>query len=261
MPYTHTKDGIRYYHFKILEGPGLQQAVFTRRGGVSPEPWKGLNVGGTVGDDAQRVSENCRRALCALGRAPESVYDVWQVHGRVVVSTDRPRREHEPHLKADGILTNRPQVTLFMRFADCVPVLLFDPVKRVIGVVHSGWQGTVQRAAAAAVEAMQARYGSRPGDLLAGIGPSIGPDHYEVGPDVVREVHQAFPSHAESLLVPHNGRFRFDLWQANRLVLNECGVHQVEVAEVCTACNLEDWYSHRAEGGKTGRFGALLALG
>lgn len=260
MPFTTTNDGIRYYHFKILDGLGLRQAVFTRRGGVSPEPWKGLNVGGTVGDDALRVAENCRRALNALGRTPESVYDVWQVHGRVVVCADQPRPKHEPHKRADGILTSQPQLTLFMRFADCVPVLLFDPVKRVIGIVHSGWQGTVQRAVAAAVEAMQANYGSRPGDLLAGIGPSIGPDHYEVGPDVAQNVRQAFPSHAERLLIPHNGRARFDLWQANRLVLNDCGVHQVEAAEVCTACHLEDWYSHRAEGGKTGRFAALLAL-
>jgi copper oxidase (laccase) domain-containing protein len=107
---------------------------------------------------------------------------------------------------------------------------------------------------------MQARFGSKPGDILAGIGPSIGPDHYEVGPDVVAQVRQAFGPSASSSLGNHGGATHFDLWAANRLTLENAGVRQIELAGLCTACHTGDWYSHRAEKGRTGRFGAILAL-
>lgn len=267
MPFHHS-DSLRYYTFTSLDEHGLRHAVFTRQGGVSPQPWSGLNVGGTVGDDPARVAENRHRAFRALGRGPASVYDVWQVHGREVAIAGEPRHPDTPHLKADAILSDRPQVTLFMRFADCVPILLYDPRQRVIGLVHAGWQGTVQRVAAAAVVAMQSRYGSRPGEVVAAIGPSIGAHHYEVGPEVAAAVKGAFGLQAEGLLpscdIPHDkyGQYRvqFDLWKANRLVLEESGVRQIEVAAICTACHLEDWFSHRGEQGRTGRFGVLLAL-
>jgi polyphenol oxidase len=166
------------------------------------------------------------------------------------------------HQKADAILTSSPGLTLYMRFADCVPVLLYDPVRRVVGLVHAGWQGTVVRTAAAAVERMMAEYGSRPADILAGIGPSIGPDHYEVGVDVIQRVQAAFPEHAEALLQSNGSRERahLDLWLANQVVLEEAGVKRIETAGLCTACDLDHWYSHRAEKGRTGRFGALIAL-
>lgn len=263
MPFIET-DGIRYYTFESLADEGVAQAVFTRQGGVSPKPWAGLNVGGTVGDDPARVIENRQRAFRAAGRAPESLYDVWLVHGNEVVCTESPRLQHEPHKKADALLTDRPQVTLFMRFADCVPILLFDPVRRVVGLVHAGWQGAIRRTAGAAVEAMQARYASNSEDLLAGIGPSIGAHHYDVGPEVAAQVRQTFGQDAGKLLTAHpqNGasRVQFDLWAANRLILEQCGVRQIEIARICTACHLEDWYSHRGEGGRTGRFGALIGL-
>jgi copper oxidase (laccase) domain-containing protein len=107
---------------------------------------------------------------------------------------------------------------------------------------------------------MHARFGSTPGDILAGIGPSIGPDHYEVGPDVVSQVRQAFGQSASRLLTDHAGATHFDLWTANRLALEKAGVWQIELAGLCTACHTEDWYSHRAERGRTGRFGAIIAL-
>jgi copper oxidase (laccase) domain-containing protein len=107
---------------------------------------------------------------------------------------------------------------------------------------------------------MQQRYGSTSKDIRAGIGPSIGPDHYEVGSDVVDQVTQTFGCDASSLLSKGAGRVKFDLWAANRLLLERAGVGQVEVAGLCTACHTEDWYSHRAEKGRTGRFGAIIAL-
>jgi YfiH family protein len=259
----HRADGLRYYRFDSLAQGGVTQAVFTRWGGVSPEPWLGLNLGGTVGDDPQRVSENRQRALCAVGRATESVYDVWQVHGDAVVCTQAPRPAQTPHLKSDAILTDRPEVTLIMRFADCVPIFLFDPRKRVVGLVHAGWQGTVLKVAEKAVRAMQAQYGCAAQDILAGIGPSIGQHHYPVGQNVIERVEQTFGAQAEAFLERRNGngsQAYFDLWEANRHVLAESGVEQVEVSGICTACHLEDWYSHRGEQGKTGRFGAIIAL-
>lgn len=251
--------GIRYYQFKQL-GDGLTQAVFTRQGGCSPEPWNALNLGGTVGDEPERVRENRNRALSALDRAPESIYDVWQVHGVDVAIAETPRSPESPHLQADTILTNTPGVTLLMRFADCVPIFLHDPVRKVVGITHAGWMGTVHATVRYAVEAMQTRFGSRPGDILAAIGPSIGPDHYEVGPDVVAQVRQAFGESANRLLTDHAGATRFDLWAANRLTLEKAGIRQIELAGLCTACHTVDWYSHRAERGRTGRFGAIIAL-
>ncbi|MBI4732396.1 MAG: peptidoglycan editing factor PgeF [Chloroflexi bacterium] len=253
------RDELRYYQFDSFDH-GLCQAVFTRRGGVSPEPWASLNLGGTVGDDSQRVRENRRRALAALGRDPGTVYDVWQVHGVEVAITRAPRQPETPHLQADAILTDQPGLTLMMRFADCVPVLLHDPARKVAGIAHAGWLGTVRGVVLATVEAMRSQFDSNPADLLAGIGPSIGPDHYEVGAEVVLQVRQAFGADASSLLVGRGGRMFFDLWAANRLQLERAGVTHIETAGLCTVCHNDDWFSHRAEHGRTGRFGAVIAL-
>ena len=124
---------------------GLCQAIFTRRGGVSPEPWAALNLGSTVGDStSRRVRENRRRVLAAVGRDTKIGVDVWQVHGVNVVIADAPRPADAPHIKADVILTNNPGITVMMRFADCVPILLHDPVRKVVGIAHAGWMGTVK---------------------------------------------------------------------------------------------------------------------
>jgi hypothetical protein len=264
MPF-HQAGEIRYFTFESLDDAGVNHGAITRRGGVSPQPWNSLNVGGTVGDAADRVSENRQRSFRALGRPFSSLFDVWQVHGKEVVCAAAPRRPEQAHQKADAILTDRLDVTLFMRFADCVPIFLFDPIKIVVGLAHAGWLGTVQYTAAAAVRAMQACYGSRPRDILAGIGPSIGPHHYEVGPEVVSQVQAAFGRDASTVLSPANGtaqegRALLDLWAANRIVLERAGVQRIEIAGICTACCMEDWYSHRGEKGQTGRFGALIAL-
>jgi YfiH family protein len=261
MPF-HQAGSLGYFTFNALAAAGVEHAIFTRLGGVSPGPWQELNVGGTVGDDPQRVAENRRLSFTAVNRPTDSLYDVWQVHGREVVCANAPRPTDRPHLKADAILTDRPNVTLFMRFADCVPVFLYDPKRNVVGLVHAGWQGTVKRVCEAAIRQLEQNYGSRPGDVYAAIGPSIGPDHYEIGPDVGEQVASAFGSQASELMIVSEkapGTIKLDLWNANRVVLEQAGVGQVEIAGLCTACDLENWYSHRAEHGKTGRFGALIA--
>ncbi len=258
MPF-HDCHGTRYYTFSLLEAH-VPHAVFTRRGGVSPPPWDSLNLGGTVGDDPHRVAENKARTLAAFGRAPDSLFEVWQVHGCRVVIADAPRSPQEPLQQADVILTDRPNVTLLMRFADCTPILLYDPRRKVIGLAHAGWQGSVKGAALAAVRQMQAHYGSHPADILAAIGPSIGPDHYEIGNEVGNALRQALGEQAESCLARRDGRLFLDLWATNRQWLEQAGVQQIEIAALCTACHSEDWYSHRASRGHTGRFGVMIAL-
>lgn len=258
MPFSQ-QNGLRYYSFEIFP-KNITQAVFTRQGGVSPRPWASLNVGGSIGDDITHVRENRIRSFKALGRVPESIHDVWQVHSADVIYADEPRPLDTPYQKADILLTDNPHVTLFMRFADCTPILLYDPRNQVIGIVHSGWLGTVRRAARAAVQAMQERYGTNPADILAAIGPAIGPDHYEIGQDVIAKVNDAFGTDASSLLESHGKSVHFNLWKANQFLLARAGVEQIETAGICTACHTDDWFSHRGEKGKTGRFGALIAL-
>ncbi len=254
-----TTGALRFFVFDSL-GAGVIHGIFSRAGGVSPRPWDSLNLGGTVGDNLERVQENRKRVLDALHRDPASVFDAWQVHGTQVVVADSPRSAGMPHPKADILLTDRPEVSLLMRFADCVPILLHDPVHRAVGMAHAGWLGTVSGAAREAVQAMRENFGSRPEDILAAIGPSIGPDHYEIGPDVEDRVRQCFGDASGSVIMTRRGRTFLDLWGANQLQLVRSGVKQIETAGVCTACHTEDWFSHRAEKGRTGRFGAMIAL-
>jgi len=137
------------------------------------------------------VAENHQRLFSALDRPASSVFDAWQVHSADVVVADGPRNDR-PHTKGDIILTDDPGVTLLMRFADCVPILLYDPHRRAIGIAHAGWLGTVRRAAGIAVQAMVQTFQSDPADILAGLGPSIGPDHYMVGEEVVEQIEASF---------------------------------------------------------------------
>ncbi len=259
MPFREV-DRLRYYYFEVLDSENLIQAIFTRRGGVSPSPWNTLNLGGSLGDSRENVIENRERIFRVINRPVSSLFDVWQVHSRDVICTHEPRQLDAPHKKADAIITDRSEVTLLMRFADCVPIFLYDPKCRVVGIVHAGWQGTVRKIASVAVETMCRKYGSDPENILAGVGPSIGPDHYEIGTDVINAVQRSFCSDASAVLIHRDSRVYFDLWQANRMILEESGVKHIEVAGICTACHTDDWYSHRGENGKTGRFGAVIAL-
>jgi len=258
MPF-YSVDPIRYFAFESLVLPGVKQAVLTRHGGVSAQPWDRLNFGRTTGDRPEDVLENKQRGLHALGLEPESVYDVWQVHSNHVVEAEKPRG-NAPPIKADAIITRRSGITLLMRFADCVPVLLADPVTGAVGIAHAGWQGTVKDVVGAVVQCMKARFETRPADLIAGIGPSICQDHYQVGENVISAVEACFgKTAARHLEVRETGTY-FNLWSANRELLERAGVGSVEVAGMCTACHPEDWYSHRQSGGKTGRFAALIGL-
>lgn len=257
--------GLAFYDMTDWEGLPIVHAFTTRHGGVSPEPFAGLNLSISVGDTRANVVENRSRAFRAMGRDPDSIADLWQVHSADVIYADAPRAPgQEHHGKADALITDRPNVTLFLRFADCVPIMLYDKATHTIGLVHAGWRGTVARVCAATIEAMTARFGTNPANVSATIGPSISAQRYEVGPEVVAAAEAALGERVgETLSTPTGSpesRPHFDLWRANAIVLEQAGVSEIIVGGICTAENTRDFYSHRAEHGRTGRFGALLAL-
>lgn len=254
------KNGVWTYHFFNLTRSGIFHAIFTRQGGVSQHPYESLNFGGTVRDEPTCVLENHKRAFMAINKPLESRFDVWQVHGKKIVVTEKPRMDSERHQKADGIITAQSGITLLMRFADCVPVMVADPVKKIVGIYHAGWQGTLLKIGAEFVSTMKTVFHSNAEDLIAGIGPSICPDCYQVREDLIMKFKDVFGKEHDQFTQIVNGSYNMDLWTANRFILEECGVKNIEVAGICTAHNPNDWYSHRGESGKTGRFGAVISL-
>ena len=251
-------DGIVFYRFeRLADEYGLDHAIFTRRGGVSLPPFASLNVGHTVGDDLRVVEVNHHRALAALGLRRRDVATCYQVHAaRVGVVGPDDRGNVRP--KTDALVTAAAELVLMLRFADCVPVLFYDRQRRVIGLAHAGWRGVTSRVVLATVETLVRAFGCRPADMWAGVGPSIGPCCYQVGQEVVEQVGGVLDGGA--LFHQVNGRAHLDLWAAVQCQLVEAGVRQIDVAELCTACDTDEWFSHRAEGGKTGRFGVVIGL-
>lgn len=251
-----------YYQFDhwVDSGSAPIHGVFTRLGGVSAQPWDSLNVGSTVGDSLDAVAENRTRLVAALGLQARHECSVWQVHSADTIVVEGPGSNGRVLAQADGMVTQRTDVVLTMRFADCVPILFHDPVKQVVGMAHAGWRGTVAGAGPSVVRTMTAEFGCRVEDIQAGIGPSIGPEHYQVGDEVVSAIHEAFGVVDGLVFQAEDGSSYLDLWTANRHALTMLGVTQIEVARISTASHTDEFYSHRAERGQTGRFGAAIAL-
>jgi YfiH family protein len=253
-------DKVAYYTFGSLETYGeLVHAVTTRHGGVSIGNYASLNLTKGSGDDPAAVEENLNRTCTALGLQREDLVSPNQRHTANVRLVDvHDRGRIWPGY--DALITDQPGVPLLLRYADCTPVLIYDPVHHALALVHSGWRGTVLGASCAAIAALCREFGAEPADMVAAIGPCIGPCCYEVGDDVADAVHGAF-LHPEGLLPDRpGGRRHFDLWAANHRWLADAGVRHIEVAEMCTACRTDEFYSHRAEDGKTGHFGAVMSL-
>jgi YfiH family protein len=250
-----------YYQFEQWAGSDrLTHGVFTRLGGVSQGPWVSLNLGGTVGDDPGAVRENHRRVYQTLGLDETRACTVWQVHSADCVVVRGPVSNRRWLARADGMVTDQRGLPLAMRFADCTPILLYDPVHHVAGIAHAGWRGTVAGAAVSALRTMQSAFGTHPREVQAGIGPSIGPQHYQVGEEVVEAFRQVFGQPDGLVRRADDGSAYLDLWGANRLALERAGVVRIEVAGICTASQTDEFFSHRAERGRTGRFGAVIAL-
>ncbi len=252
-----SSQGLSFYQFDMP----VKHGIFTRLGGASVAPWTGLNLGGNVGDDPLTVRHNHEQMYAALEVEDDRACTVWQVHSADVVLVNGPVRGRRWLALADGMVTDRPDTPLVMRYADCTPLLFYDAIQSVIGIAHAGWRGTVQGVGANVVETMVTAYGCEPANIQAGIGPSIGPNRYQVGEEVVAAVQNYFETLAGLICRdPEDGTAYFDLWAANRLDLERAGVEQIEVAGLCTASHIDEFYSHRAEKGRTGRFGAVITL-
>ncbi|MGD2077381.1 MAG: peptidoglycan editing factor PgeF, partial [Chloroflexota bacterium] len=204
---------------------------------------------------------NRATAYGAYGRRMDTLVHAHLVHGAEVALVGRA--DHGRYVgPVDGLITREPGCGLTMNFADCAPIFMYDPRHQAIGLGHAGWKGAVADLPGAMVRAMGEAFASRPAELQAAVGPAIGPCCYEVGETVISAVRDAFPE-ADDLLRPAAGRDEkryFDLPLANARRLAAAGVSQIELPGLCTACRTDLFFSHRAEGGRTGRFGAVFIL-
>jgi YfiH family protein len=262
-------DGVELLHLTALEGLGNVCAFFTgRNGGVSARWQRGLNWSYSVGDEPAAVGTNRRLTLASMGLPPNGAVMAGLVHGNRVVSvsgaTATAPGQDDVRLvpDCDALITDRPGIALVVTAADCVPVFLYDPVRKAIGAIHAGWRGTVAGIAGRAVASMVQQYGCNPSDIRGAIGPSIGPCCYEVDDAVALPLREHYGKGAEDLLLPGRapGKYQLDLWAANRLDMERAGVGEVYLSGECTSCGVERLFSHRAEAGTAGRGAAVIAL-
>jgi YfiH family protein len=257
----HRQDanGLVTYHFETFTAEGVVHAVFTRLGGVSQGPFATLNVGNSVGDDEAAVAENYARIYACMDLPADRVASPHQVHGnRVAVVTASEAGQVIP--STDGLVTDTPGVGLLLRFADCQPILLYDPTHHALGLIHAGWRGIALGIARRAVETMQDAFGSQPGELIVGLGPAIGPCCYTVGQNVAAAMGYALPNWRRVMKPQDEDRWRFDLPAANAQQLTAVGIGHIEQANLCTACHSHEFFSHRADNGQTGRFAVMAYL-
>lgn len=266
-----TRLSFQFEHFS--QYPALVHSVFSRQGGLSEAPYASLNTGLSVGDDRQRVFANRKLLSQTLGYPDWPIATCWIVHGNEVVEVGAEWKLDHDELRdpgfrrrGDALMTQEPGLFLLISFADCLPILYYDPAHRVVALTHAGWRGTAGGIAGQTVRALASRYGARPADLLVGLAPSIGPCCYEVGPDVLAEMERLPDVARSAFILPHpagrNDRWMLDLKETNRRQLLAAGVmpEQIEVMPICTACRTDLFYSHRQEQGKTGRFAVLVGI-
>ena len=276
--------------------PNLIHGIFTRNGGYSDPPYKGLNTLGSLrgGDNLDNVVHNRQLALLSLALDNYPCVTLWNVHGSGVLvpnisdnwRTDwahlsyyeRTWMPQEIH-KGDALITQQRGVAIALSFADCTPIALYDPIEQVIGIAHGGWRGTARGIAMATIDAMVEQFGSQPRNIYAGIGPAIGPCCYEVSQNVqdlfmgqqhfedvpAQEQYRNFVRESavfSMVHLPDKESLRLDLWKTNRHQLLMAGLlpEHIDVAALCTSCHVDRFFSHRAEHGQTGRFPMIMAL-
>lgn len=259
-----------YLEYPLFQETGIVTSAFsTRLGGVSEGYYSSLNLSFDRGDDPARVLENFKRIGASMGVAVEDMVLSKQTHTtnvRVVTKEDKGKgvmRERN-YTDVDGMITNVPGICLVTSYADCVPLYFVDPVKKAIGLSHSGWRGTVGKIGKNTVQLMQENFGSKPEDLLAAVGPSVCMDCYEVSEDVIEQFKETFEKkYWEDLFYKkENGKYQLNLWKANELIFLESGIlpEHMAITNVCTHCNSKILYSHRTMGNNRGNLCAFLAL-
>ena len=255
---------VPFLTFPLLEDTQIVSHGFsTRLGGVSTGNCASMNISTYRGDQPEAVEENKRRIASAIGVKPEHMVYAQQTHTtNVAVVTAADRGKSIP--KTDGMITDDPGVCLVTFYADCVPLYFVDPVKKAIGLSHSGWRGTVNKMANVTIAEMKKAFGTNPKDLVAAIGPSICQECYEVSKDVIEQFQKKFDKRYwdELFYQKENGKFQLNLWKANEYNLMEAGVlrERMAVTNLCTCCNPEILFSHRVAGWNRGNLSAFLAL-
>ena len=262
---------IEYLTFPLLEQTGIVKHLFsTRAGGVSQGIWASMNLSYTRGDDKEAVDENFRRIAKVLQCDVSDIVCSDQTHTTNIKAVDKMDAGKgilypKDYTDVDGLITDVPGLVLATFYADCVPLFFVDTKRRAIGLSHSGWRGTINRMGEHTLKAMHDAYGTRPENVTAAIGPSICQSCYEVGEDVADAFREAFGESLqkeELLFCKGRGKYLLDLWKANQIVLKEAGVcpERIQVTDVCTCCNPDYLFSHRASRGKRGNLGAFLGL-
>ncbi|WDR04080.1 peptidoglycan editing factor PgeF [Devosia algicola] len=245
----------------LAEIVGIRHGYFGRQGGVSSTPFDSLNVSETAGDGRENVVENRTRAAATLGYAPSQLASLRQTHSNRVITLSKTQPAGE-RPAADALVTNVPGLLLGILTADCTPVLLTDPVAKIIGAAHAGWKGATDGIIANSVAAMAA-LGAIPARIVAAIGPTISQANYEVGPQFMADFLALHPDGEEFFITPRNGREHFDLPGFVASQLSACGVGTIQDLALCTYGAPERYFSHRFAthaGQTTGRQIALIGL-
>lgn len=261
---------VPYLEFSLLRDSGIVNHGFsTRLGGVSEGCFSSMNLSFDRGDRPEAVQENFRRIGKAIGVECGDMVLSQQTHTtnvRLVTEEDRGKgivRERD-YTDVDGLITDVPGICLVTTYADCVPLYFADPVKKAIGLSHSGWRGTVGRIGQKTIEKMQQYFGSDPSDILAAIGPSVCMDCYEVSEDVILRFQKVFDKQnwGDLFYEKPGGKYQLNLWKANEIIFREAGIlpEHMAVTNLCTHCNSSILYSHRAQGERRGNLCAFLAL-
>ncbi len=273
IPQSHAlrancKGELLYYSFPAFDRlPFVRHGISTRLGGVSQGIYSAMNLSFHRGDDREAVVENYRRICEALAVQPEQLVlsaQTHTVHVYNATAADRGRgfQRECGYTDVDGLLTDEPGVVLCTHYADCVPLLFVDPVRRVVATSHAGWRGTVGGIAAVTVERMVSDYGCQREDILAAIGPSIGHCCFEVDAPVY-EAFAKLPFFDDRCFTADPGdKFHIDLWEVNRRFLRQAGVtaEHITVTDLCTRCHPDVFWSHRATGGQRGGLAAFISL-
>ena len=260
MAFSVEKHGKLEYEVSSLIA--VPHCFTTRLGGVSTGHLESLNLGIHRGDDLRNVEENYRILGAAVGFEPGDTVFTRQTHTDVVRVVDGNNRgeglyrEVEP--ECDALVTNTPGLALCAFTADCTPILLHDPITGAVGAVHAGWRGTVAGIAARTVQAMCENFGAKPENIRAAIGPNIGGCCFETGQDVPEALRQILGGDAEAFIRPKGEKYLVDLKGANRKILENAGVTQVELSGSCTYCSPDRFWSHRRVGLDRGSLAAII---
>ena len=269
MEYT-IKDyqGLKFISFKRLEELDILKHAFTTRlGGVSNAPYSSLNLGPKTKDTPEAIRSNTEKLCEAIGVDFEALVVSDQVHeDQIYIVTEEDKGkgfERERDYKdIDALITNVPGIPLISYYADCVPLYIVDPVKRVVALAHAGWKGTVLKIGNKTVKKMMEVYGSRVEDIIVVIGPSIGLCCYEVDKGVISRFNTNFTDASSFVFPKGKNKYMLDLWAANSIALKDIGIkdRNIVISRLCTGCGTDLFFSHRMEGPLTGRMASIIQL-